>query len=617
MKRNYKMLVAILISAVLALGSVMIFNYLTNPFGVFRSHNWYSYTMTRNPRTAKIQYISERSYDAYVVGSSGSSAFTVEDLGAASGRHFYHCFYYGADMKDILKTVEYLLAYKNPKEILFPITFSMAEGYDRGEDNLSYKTSDLLDGGPDLLFRLQYLLANVKYGYEKILSESKDTYLPQVFDVFVPETGNYDKRVRDTEDIDNLEKYMQKYPEFSVEKPKLRLTHQEEFFRDLEYIVDACRKKGVTLNVVMYPLFEKSLFAYDPEEVRNFYQRLGEITDYWDFTYSGISKEPRLFYDSGHYRNAVGKMMIAKIYRQPDVYVPASFGRLVKKGEPRLAPKIRDVFQSIYQDVAVEQMSLPVLIYHHFSESEEQNPLVVDDDAFRRHLQWVEEAGFQTVSVEEVADYVLKGLPLPEKSVLITIDDGYESNYSIAFPALKEANAKATIFVIGHSVGQTTYKNTGKFIIPHFGIEEGREMIKSGLITIQSHSMDMHQSAELEAEKEFVRTSALRLEGESEDDYIAHFNRDVEASVRQIEQDFGNPSLAFSYPLGKKDTLTEVLLKEKGFVMTLGVESGDNWIMKGLPQTLLHLNRYNMTNATTREELLHYLDKSKATEEEK
>lgn len=598
--KAYRQFFLFLLSLILCLGIVMGFNYYTNPFGVFSANHWYSYEMTRNPRTAKISYIHEHDYNAYVVGSSGSSAFVVEDLNHATGCNFYNAFYYGADMKDAVKTIEYLVKYKNPKEILFPITFSFAENYDKGEDDLSYKTSDLLEGNVNPVFRLKYLLANVKYGYEKIKSQKEDRYLPKPFDVFLPESGNYDKRVRDVERITNPYTYLEKYPEFTYQKAAIEMPHQKDFFHDLSYVVNLCKEKNIPLRVVMYPLYETAFAAYHPEDIKTFYQNLGEITEYWDFTFSSVSKEPRFFYDTAHYRNAIGKMMVAKIYGQENQYVPNDFGKFVEKHSPVSIPATETTN-------TIESFDLPVLIYHHFTEEEEDNPLTVTKEKLKEHLNWLKEAGYQTISVEELINYVNTPADLPEKAVLITIDDGYRSNYEIAYPLLKENKAKATIFAIGHSVGKDTYKETGKKILPHFSIEEGREMIASGLISIQSHTMDMHQSYDLEEDKTKVRETVLPLENENETEYIRHFRQDIQSSIRQIEEEFGNPSIAFSYPRGAADELAEVLLAENGFQVTFGTEVGRNLILKGLPQSLVQLKRYNMTNQTTKEGLMEYL----------
>lgn len=87
----------------------------------------------------------------------------------------------------------------------------------------------------------------------------------------------------------------------------------------------------------------------------------------------------------------------------------------------------------------------------------------------RRRSRALSEAGYTGVSFDELQAYVLRGAPLPEKPVVITFDDGYESNYTLAYPILQKYGMKATIFAIGVSFGTDHYKDTDYAITPHFG----------------------------------------------------------------------------------------------------------------------------------------------------
>lgn len=576
----------------------------------YREKEWLDHPLMQQARTSKIREVMEYPYDAFVVGSSESSACTAEHLAEARGDHAFQCFYYGADMKEITDTVAFLLAYRKPKEILFPISLSLLATYSDQRRSKPISDSrydrDLFEGRVNSAFLALYLgwLTGEKKGYSSL---TPMTYLPDTLGTYRYGTGDADRRKQNIEDVDHIRK---SEPPFLNANLGLPLTNQDAFFRDLEKIISMCEDKGISLKLAMCPIYESTLLATDAQQLRVFFQRLGDMADYWDFTYSSISKDPRFFYDKTHVRSAVGRMMIAKMYGQSERYVPEGFGVYVAKGSRTMPKEPTDVFQELFQDAKVEETNFPVLIYHHYMDAGAPDDSVVHRDVFRQQLAWIRELGFQTVSIREAIEYVQRGIPLPDKAVLITIDDGYDSNYTIAFPELKEAKAKATIFVIGHSVGKTTYKDTGKLITPHFDVEKGKEMMKSGLISIQSHSMDLHQSARLEGDHPYVRTSALRLDHETEADYIAHFRKDTASSIQQIEEEFGTPSLAYSYPLGKKDVLSEVLLNEMGFDMTFGAGPGDNTLVKGLPQTLLHLNRYNMTNRITKEQLSRFLSGS-------
>ena len=64
---------------------------------------------------------------------------------------------------------------------------------------------------------------------------------------------------------------------------------------------------------------------------------------------------------------------------------------------------------------------------------------------------------------------------------------------------------KGDHFAIGVSIGKNTYKDTDHAMTPHFGAAEMQEMVDSGLISIQSHTYDMHQWPPFEDGNDRVR----------------------------------------------------------------------------------------------------------------
>ena len=112
------------------------------------------------------------------------------------------------------------------------------------------------------------------------------------------------------------------------------------------------------------------------------------------------------------------------------------------------------------------------LMYHSIDSEKNKGGIFVDE--FEEHIKWIKNK--KTFKMEE-----LKGLDytLPPNSILITFDDGYKNNYTLAFPILKKYNMKATIFL-----------NT-KFIEKdeaYLNWDEIREMYESGLIDFQLHT---------------------------------------------------------------------------------------------------------------------------------
>lgn len=94
---------------------------------------------------------------------------------------------------------------------------------------------------------------------------------------------------------------------------------------------------------------------------------------------------------------------------------------------------------------------IPVLLYHHVSDDNSDLPeLTVTPAEFERQMAMLKNAGFQTIAPEKLIAYMNdESVMLPEKPILITFDDGYEDNYTQAFPILKQAGFRAVIFMVG------------------------------------------------------------------------------------------------------------------------------------------------------------------------
>jgi len=248
---------------------------------------------------------------------------------------------------------------------------------------------------------------------------------------------------------------------------------------------------------------------------------------------------------------------------------------------------------------------IPILMYHHFADSGTPGT-VISAEMFERQIRALSEAGFSAVSFYELRSFVLDGTPLPERPLIITIDDGYLSVYETAYPILKEYDMKATVFIIGVSHGKSLYKDTDNPIIPRFGDAEAVEMVESGVISIQSHSFDMHQHEPFETGP--YRRGVLRRDGESEPEYIEAFRADFESAAAQIEVMLGSRPFVYSYPYGLSNDLTDGLLREMGIDVTLSIVPGLNVVTIGDPESLFSLKRFNVPGDRSPEELLRTID---------
>lgn len=251
-------------------------------------------------------------------------------------------------------------------------------------------------------------------------------------------------------------------------------------------------------------------------------------------------------------------------------------------------------------------VAVPVLMYHHLDQTGD-SVVTVSQQLFEQQLDYMEENGYTTVSFDELIAYVNdEDAELPQKPVAIVFDDGYESNYLLAYPALKARGDKATICVIGSCVGKNTYKDTGAPMLPYLTWDQAREMSDSGLVEIGSHTFDMHQYAPLETGT--PRESAVPLPGESDADFTAKFCEDYTKNDSLIYDNLGYNVKVFAYPNGKYTELSEKLVRSMGAKVTLTTRVGMNYISKGKPESLYLMRRYSINEDTDVETLQSYLD---------
>lgn len=253
-------------------------------------------------------------------------------------------------------------------------------------------------------------------------------------------------------------------------------------------------------------------------------------------------------------------------------------------------------------------VQLPILMYHHLNDTGDDS-VTISETLFREQLDALERAGWNAVSVEALLAFVYEGKPLPEKPFCIVFDDGYESNYTLAYPLLQKHRWPATICVIGSSVGKSTYKATAQPILPHFGWEQAREMTRSGLISIQMHTWDMHMSAALEQNSP-IRTNVVRLEDESPDTYRAALETDYRRLEDAIREQLGYTPTVFAYPGGIYSEESESILRALGTKITLSTDVGVNTLTVGDRDSLYLLKRFNINQSTDIQTLLSYVDGS-------
>ena len=593
MKAKSWVVMCLLLALALVL-AVAALNFFVDPFGVFGQNVWYSYAETLNPRVGKTAYLMEHAdeYDSYLVGCSSTSSYPAEELNEYLDANFYNTIVYGADMQDTRLTVQWLLEHCTVKNIVLNVYIDNGLTYATGEDSLSYKLHEAVSGAGKLGFYGGYLLASPQYALDKLKAQRDELLLPQSYNVFDEQSGAYDKRARDVENIGSLDRYYERYPVFTnYPQGPSQLGYTDACMQDVAAIVELCRDAGVRLYVVCAPVYRDYFEGYSAEAVTDFYTKLAAVTDYWDFSYSSVSCDARYFYDATHFRNDVGRMALARMFGDESAYIPDDFGVYVTQENAAAHARTLCAHGAVADEAAYTK-DLPVLMYHDLL-AQDDGTGAMTAEIFDEQMQALQSAGYTTVSLDEVCDYVYRGAMLPEKPILITFDDGYRSNYELAYPILQNYGMKAAMFVIGVSVGQDTYKDTGVSITPHFSYEEAQRMIASGLVAIGSHTYDLHQSPQLDTAP--VRETAGILPGEGQAAYAAVFSDDLAQSVREIEENTTQRVTALAYPQGVYTTLSQALCREAGLLATFSSDVHGNTLVRGLGQCLYAMGRYSVT----------------------
>lgn len=597
-----------LISVLIVSLSIGAFNILIDPFGIFgdKIFNWYSYNITNNPRTAKIGYLDKNyeNYNSYIIGCSKTSSFSVDTLNKYNeGDSYYNLMMYGGDLYDIEKTAIYVIDNYNVENIIINIGLEEAKAFNTSFDKMKSVNHSKVSGESNILFYFKYIFANPKYSFDKISASMNKGYLPTQYDVFIADKGVYDKRKRDIESIVNKEEYINNNSGFLYTLPIEPMDTIDEAVNSIKRIKDYAKKNNVTFKLIASPVTDIEVNGFDKEQLKEYWRKLASVTEFWDFSmYSSISNEYRYFYDTYHFRNIVGDMALGKIYGDNSIYIPENFGVLVNKGN--IEERLDNAFNLTTTNYTKK---IPILMYHHIVKvKSDSNGAVISVNKFKTDMEILKENGYTPVFYENLVDYVYEGKELPNRAIIITFDDGYESNYELAYPILKELEMKATISIIGVSIGKDTYKDTGKDIFPHFDLKEAKEMFESGFIDIQNHSFDMHQ-VEIYDGIDY-RYGTLKKDSENEKDYLEVVKKDYLKLKNIIEEEVNNDVFVFTYPYGFRDDITEALLRELDNKVTVTVDEGINEIVKGLPQSLYSMKRINVTENILSEELIKKID---------
>jgi biofilm PGA synthesis lipoprotein PgaB len=185
-----------------------------------------------------------------------------------------------------------------------------------------------------------------------------------------------------------------------------------------------------------------------------------------------------------------------------------------------------------------------ILQYHHVSENTPAATSVTPEQ-FARHLDKLEQEGFQVLPLERLVERVREGVSPRDKLAAITFDDGYRTVHDTAIPMLEKRGWHATVFV-------TTD-----------GIQQGwQEMMTPAMLAdlqARGHQIANHTASH----PHLVR----RRDNENRAQWLERIKQEITAAQSQLETWLPQaPPRWLAYPYGEYSPEVEALLGDMDFI---------------------------------------------------
>lgn len=198
-----------------------------------------------------------------------------------------------------------------------------------------------------------------------------------------------------------------------------------------------------------------------------------------------------------------------------------------------------------------KDISIPILMYHNLTGGDEEGDgLNVSKERFEEQIKYLKYHGYNTIDFHEMNSYFKGEGRLPSNPIIITFDDGYQSNYQYGYPILKKYGYKATVFMVTDYIDKEGYMS--EYMLRKIQTDE--------VFDVESHSVSHDYNL-----------------SEFEEDKIL---REVRDSKEKLEELLEKPVNIFCYPYGRNSEKLRQALKDEGYIFAVttqnGVASKDN-----------------------------------------
>ena len=237
------------------------------------------------------------------------------------------------------------------------------------------------------------------------------------------------------------------------------------------------------------------------------------------------------------------------------------------------------------ETAAEASVSLPILMYHSLlKDPGAAGAYVLSPDAFAADIRCLQARGYTCVLPSDLVRFVDEGTPLPDKPVMLTLDDGCLNNLVYVLPILRALGAKAVISPVGAYTDDAVRQADPNPRYAYCTWDDLRTLAASGLVELGNHSYALHQAGS--------RRGATRRRGEALSSYQEMMSADTLRMQSAMERELGARPVCYVYPYGFVDPDGELLLRQLGYRVTLSCREAVNCITAD-PESLFSLGRFN------------------------
>ncbi|QDK45603.1 poly-beta-1,6-N-acetyl-D-glucosamine N-deacetylase PgaB [Bdellovibrio sp. ZAP7] len=227
--------------------------------------------------------------------------------------------------------------------------------------------------------------------------------------------------------------------------------------------------------------------------------------------------------------------------------------------------------------------SFAVLCYHDVSTGFVGNEFSIRKKDLVDQFDYLK-AHYNVVSLQDIIDANHGKKTLPPKAVLITVDDGLASFYDNVYPLLKQYKYPAVFAVV------TKWTEDGA--APDYGFKDSnpkmanwkqlKEMQKSGLVEIVSHTHDLHQGQVFNPQGNqaavagYFKYDPTTKSYQSEEEFVSRVQADLKKSNEALKKHLGKDNTVIVWPYGQSNGLSRKAAEDAGMKIQMSLRPGLN-----------------------------------------